>query len=1242
MLRPLLLIPFFLSLCFAAGIAQTGGDTITFYVRMPSIESHKNGVATVRVPLPGSLRLLAADAAGKVYGVGSDETADRNLTILGNATVAKVERQMANNTVNNTVNSTATITIAQTPGSDTVQPGDAIELRGVIDSAIFRGDLFHSARFDIRFLAMDGTPLAEQSATLRATDAALEDSVVAAIANQVHLGAERLLASTPLDSALLAPLEGGLFDGVNILTAMGRATQRDARSFLRHVSNAPSAYFARDVVAASGWLLWAANGAPLLTSDLRERLLSAPSDSARAVLIDGYRTMLTNDLLLQWDSDAEDLFLQQRARDAEQMERAMLQAARQQRDTLAMAWGEYRLGRFLVQGAPSVAATRYRTAQLLFANLNHQEGEAWARLGLGWVALLEGKPKDAEKEYNEAVTLFQSIGQKSYEAYALNSMGDAVSQQGDYSRALALYQRGLAAAQLANDPEKSAGAWSAISLMYRLMGELQKGLAAAQSGFAVWQSANNPWGMGQAYTMLANVYTAQGEFQKALQHYTSADSIYRQLRDTNSRITTLNNSGNVYFFQGDYDHALANFREALVIARAANARDESEPLLLSNMGEVLYEQHRFDTAEQCLKEALALARQRQIRRMIASTHRLLGKLWLMQERYPQAEEALLLADSLFTAGKEADDLMDVRGALGELYYRRSNPDKARPILQKAIDSARAMGLYHFLYQPLTTLGLLERDAHNNQRAIELLSEAAAVVERLRDRVAGGDKARKLYSSGTARVRIYESLIALLIEQGEIERALEYLQRSNNDELRERFGALERNIGDTTRRKILDQDRQMKARLDNLADQIAKEQASPNAQPEKIASLRNIISVAEGEYVKFVRQTITEQPELRSHFGGTVNPIDLRAKKQRIPRDAAVAIYLLGETQLYIFAATTDTVIARVVPAARSEVEAKINRLYRLASDPDAAAARAKAARVGGAGSGAANGASGTSAPDRDQRTYGRIADELYQLLIAPIADQLAGKSKLAITPSGPLYFVPFQAIGPMGDDGAVNPLLRQRTVFYINDLSVFLQDAPTTENLKIIGFGNADGSLPSAEQEVKVITKEYPGSEALLGGAATEDRAKHIPEGFNIIHFATHGNLDYHDFKNFYLTLAPNKPAGEDGKLTMEEIWGITTLPECRLVTLSACNTAVTDQSLAGWPMNPANAFLTIGVPRVVASLWQVDDEATAILMEDFYKHLPQLGAAESLRQAQMRLANTPQWSQPFYWAPFVLFGDWR
>jgi CHAT domain-containing protein len=112
--------------------------------------------------------------------------------------------------------------------------------------------------------------------------------------------------------------------------------------------------------------------------------------------------------------------------------------------------------------------------------------------------------------------------------------------------------------------------------------------------------------------------------------------------------------------------------------------------------------------------------------------------------------------------------------------------------------------------------------------------------------------------------------------------------------------------------------------------------------------------------------------------------------------------------------------------------------------------------------------------------------------------------------------------------------------------------------------------------------------------------------------------------------------------LTLDEIWSIGNLAGCRLVTLSACNTAVSDEVVEGWPINPANAFLQVGVPRVLATLWQVDDKATSILMHDFYSRLPELGAADALAEAQRNLAATQEYGSPYFWAPFILLGDWR
>jgi CHAT domain-containing protein len=160
---------------------------------------------------------------------------------------------------------------------------------------------------------------------------------------------------------------------------------------------------------------------------------------------------------------------------------------------------------------------------------------------------------------------------------------------------------------------------------------------------------------------------------------------------------------------------------------------------------------------------------------------------------------------------------------------------------------------------------------------------------------------------------------------------------------------------------------------------------------------------------------------------------------------------------------------------------------------------------------------------------------------------------------------------------------------------------------------------------------------------AQEDVAKTTMNNFTIVHFATHGNLDPINFNQSFLTMAPNLDAGEDGKLTMEEIKRIPTLRGCQLIVLSACNTAVNDDKSSSWINNPAKAFLTKGAKSTVASLWSVDDVATGKLMQAFYTNLKAgQNKVEALNNAQKLLIKSEAHSHPYYWAAFELIGKWE
>jgi CHAT domain-containing protein len=373
----------------------------------------------------------------------------------------------------------------------------------------------------------------------------------------------------------------------------------------------------------------------------------------------------------------------------------------------------------------------------------------------------------------------------------------------------------------------------------------------------------------------------------------------------------------------------------------------------------------------------------------------------------------------------------------------------------------------------------------------------------------------------------------------------------------------------------------------------------------------------------------DEPELKNHM--SVSLRDLRSVRLELKPDVALLAYLLGEQELYIFVVTSDTLVAKVIELRRDTLDRNIDLMVKLARNPTATFASVRR-------SGAAGQAPPEARPAGDVRQQAAL---LYQWLIAPIKKELGNRKRLAIVPSGSLYFLPFQILAESADSAA-RTLGEAHTIFYVTELKVAPPRTGPRPALRLAAFGNADNTLPSSEREVMDLKRLYPTTTVFLRTDATEARAKALAPTYNVVHFATHGNLDYQNFDNTFLTLAPSATPKEDGRLTLREVWKLIGFGHHRLVVLSACNTAVADEQVAGWPNSPATAFLDVGVPAVVASLWPVDDAATAVLITAFYRNMRTMDTAEALRQAQLTLKQDPKYAHPYYWGAWVLVGDWR
>ena len=148
---------------------------------------------------------------------------------------------------------------------------------------------------------------------------------------------------------------------------------------------------------------------------------------------------------------------------------------------------------------------------------------------------------------------------------------------------------------------------------------------------------------------------------------------------------------------------------------------------------------------------------------------------------------------------------------------------------------------------------------------------------------------------------------------------------------------------------------------------------------------------------------------------------------------------------------------------------------------------------------------------------------------------------------------------------------------------------------------------------------------------------------YRIIHFATHGVFDSEHPELSGLLLSRYDPVGrpKEGFLRLDDIYNLD-LP-AELVVLSACNTGLGKDVKGEGLIGLVRGFIYAGTSRVVASLWKVDDDATAELMKHFYQRMLQekRSPAAALREAQLAMWQTRRWRAPYYWAAFVLQGEY-
>jgi hypothetical protein len=434
------------------------------------------------------------------------------------------------------------------------------------------------------------------------------------------------------------------------------------------------------------------------------------------------------------------------------------------------------------------------------------------------------------------------------------------------------------------------------------------------------------------------------------------------------------------------------------------------------------------------------------------------------------------------------------------------------------------------------------------------------------------------------------------------------------------------------RDVLEQDRRFQKIIAAARKQWADLQArSRSGEPgEETKRARQELEKALRAYEQFINEVKIQDAELASLI--TVETPSLERIQGLLPADLTVLEYFTAEESSYAWVIDRENVRVHTLESGRNRLGELVNRLR---CDVQAKrGSRSKPLLII---------VPGPDLPEKPRdggETFLDTCRELHRLLIRPVEAEIR-KERLLIVPHGVLHKVPFGALhngkGFLSERFAHSVIPSLSAIEYV----VKKRSRHRGRLLALADPETEQARLRFAEEEVRTISDLFPVKEIYVSDEATETRAKGRCRNRDVLHFASHGEFNERQPMQSGLLLAPDEQ--NDGFLQVHEIFELD-LDGVDLVTLSACDTALSRIYSGDDLVGLSRAFMYAGCPRLLATLWSVEDRSTYLLMTAFYEYWADEGVSppEALRRAQVHVRRLPGLRHPFHWAPFVLIGDWQ
>ena len=724
--------------------------------------------------------------------------------------------------------------------------------------------------------------------------------------------------------------------------------------------------------------------------------------------------------------------------------------------------------------------------------------------------------------------------------------------------------------------------------------DYSKAIACYQQNLELARLSRDDARFGYALNNLGATYYAIGDYEKAISYQ------QQRLAQAESRADLLGKGqafiglGAAYGAIGNYKKAIEYYEQSLEVAHSLKSAD-LEASILRNLGLVYYAKKEYTRAGEYQEQSLAIAKHQRDRRGEALALSNLGLVHYSLTNYAQAideqKQSLAIALELrdrFVQGRALENL-------GTAYYAVKNYPQAIESYQQSLAIARELSDRHAQGRALSNLGEALYKAKQPAEAIKAFFSAIEIWESLRSNSNNNDL--NLISIFETQETSYSTLQEVLANQNQPKEALEIAERGRAQAfvrlLTNRFSA-----------------QSAQATLKSSENQI------------KPINIQEIQQIAKEHNSTLVSYSIIKEA--------------VEADGQRKLQDSELYIWVTQPTGQIEFRrislkglAEKETLLRSLITKSRCFTPSCVRNKQR--SQPATNPTR--------------------TLPIVEQRFLDSSLQELYQLLIEPIADLLPldPTSRIIFIPHESLFLVPFAAL----QDSSGNYLIEKHTILTAPSIQVLSltkkqQQLSSGKGALVVGNPTMPSvsfntnhppekleSLPYSETEAIAIA-QLLNAEPLTGDKATKVAVLQQIERARIVHLATHGILD--DVEGLgvpgFIALAPSN--GDSGLLTANEIFNLRLNAE--LVVLSACNTGrgrITGDGVIGL----SRSFIAAGVPSVVVSLWSVTDESTADLMAEFYRQMqltPDI--AQALRKAM--LVTLVKHPNPVDWAAFTLIGE--